>query len=187
MPAFPVQETYVTHDNGGRPFMVIRQNQEIVDVHLVGNDGAAYGDEEQGELLCNYAEVTQFFAGDDPVCDERGNSVLFRVARQNGAHHYVYVGSEIYTFSSEEPVTSYVSPLGNSDVPYPYAVTASRTYLMIENVYVNNDDLLRQSPLAAEYTNEDEPYGQYYGHTVDEAGRPPGHTFQRECIHPRRW
>lgn len=37
-------------------------------------------------------------------------------------HHYIYVGPTIYSFSTAFPIRMYFSPVGNSAVPYPYAI-----------------------------------------------------------------
>lgn len=60
-----------------------------------------------------------------------GNSVLL----QTGAQKYVYIGERMFEFSTpRDNIVRYVSDMGNSAVPYPYAVGKSRVYFMIEPV-----------------------------------------------------
>ena len=83
-----------------------------------------------------------------------GNSLLL----QTGPRRYMYIGSEIFDFSlpKDEPgIQAYVSIMGNSAVPYPYAVGARNTYLMLEYVYISNS--LR---------TEQDPYDQWYWHDL---------------------
>ena len=52
-------------------------------------------------------------------------------------HRYVYVGEKIFSFTTDHRITKYVSPVGNSDVPYPYAVDKNNVhYLLAENVFL---------------------------------------------------
>ena len=51
---------------------------------------------------------------------------------QTFTHTYVFIGDCIYRFSTSEPIEAFFSPLGNSDVPYPVAVSATRTYYMLD-------------------------------------------------------
>jgi hypothetical protein len=60
----------------------------------------------------------------------------------------MYIGGCIYTFKTQEEIESYVSEMGNNAVPYPYATSKTKTYLMLECVEINN-----------RFIN---PYGVYY-------------------------
>jgi hypothetical protein len=67
----------------------------------------------------------------------------------------MYIGDAVKTFEpiKDDLILDYQSPIGNSDVPYPYAVGEKYTYLMIENVYIDN----------AALNKKEDPYKQYYG------------------------
>ena len=54
-------------------------------------------------------------------------------------HKYIYIGWKIYEFKTNDEIIKYVSPIGNSDVPYPYTIGTKNTYLMIEDIYGNED------------------------------------------------
>lgn len=56
---------------------------------------------------------------------------------------YVYIGDEIYSFSTsvDGPVLDFRAPMGNSGVPYAWAETKNRFYLFLEHVYVNKSDM----------------------------------------------
>lgn len=53
-----------------------------------------------------------------------------------GRNKYMYVGGDVFTFTSLEEVVSYSSPLGPNVVPYPVAHTRSTSLLMLEKVAV---------------------------------------------------
>jgi hypothetical protein len=70
-----------------------------------------------------------------------GNSVLIKLGTNDDKYEYVYIGSEIFNFTTEDEILEYHSPIGNSDVPYPYAVGAKNTYLMLDQRCILNSDL----------------------------------------------
>lgn len=101
------------------------------------------------------------FLGDnllnDPLAKKKGkgslgNSILVKVS----IHNYIYIGSEIYSFETEEEIHSYFSPIGNSDVPYPYAIGDSLTYFMLDKKTV---------PTELLDINKD-GYSQFYGYNL---------------------
>jgi len=68
-------------------------------------------------------------------------------------HTYIYIGGEIYKFITTNPITDYLSPVGNNDVPYPYAVdTNNNYYLMSEYVILGK--------ISKKY--QPDPYEYYY-------------------------
>ena len=61
---------------------------------------------------------------------------------------YVYVGgSEVYTFTLDEPVVEYFSRVGNSAVPYPVGLTESSALFMLDRVLVARDALVARLPV----------------------------------------
>ena len=82
----------------------------------------------------------------------KGSSILACIKE----NQYVYIGSEIYSFRTTEPIVAYESPVGSSETPYPYAVGEEYTYFMLDKEKVPN--LLLDLKKDA--------YGQFYGYTV---------------------
>lgn len=84
-----------------------------------------------------------------------GNSILMKI----GNCRYMFISNKIYTFFFNDEyytIDKFVSPIGNSTVPYPYlATTDGWYYLFIEMIAIN----------IGHETND--PYGSYYGHTDD--------------------
>lgn len=154
-----MENTYLIHDNGGRPFKVVikysdvsiyKENsyndttdeiiysiKPIIDLKNVSNIFIGKSTEN---------EMTKFSGGYGAQFD--GNSILVYIKD----NEYIYIGSEILSFFSFAEIIDYKSPVGNSDVPYPYAIdTDNNYYLMIEDVVINKKN------------NEfEEPYDYYY-------------------------
>lgn len=98
-------------------------------------------------------EMTTFSRGYGPKFD--GNSILLKLKDK-----YIYIGSEIYSFVPLAPIKTYISPVGNSGVPYPYAIdTGNNYYFMIEyNILLNT-------------TIHGDPYSEYYAITKEGKGK----------------
>lgn len=134
-------ESYITHDNGGRPFEV--------KVFSEGAIGVYHHDEGEAEIW-RHRSPQHIFLGEDPHSESKdkdiGNSVLVKIDKNN----YVFIGSEIFSFKTTDEIKTFVSPIGNSDVPYPYAIGTKFVYLLIENVFFPVEQF--------------EPYNLHYGH-----------------------
>lgn len=142
---------YYTHNNGGRPYMVQIQDG-IISIY---ENEPTY--DEKVKTIKSYDKI---FIGKDNTMvkgnkdDPRflGNSILIKLSR----HIYIYVGNEIYKFRTKDEIVDYKSYVGNSDVPYPYAIGTEYTYLMIEDICIPNEVL-------DEYDANVDPYEIYYG------------------------
>ena len=165
---------YETHNNGGRPFMVfVDQNK----VYLYRDmwDPKNYSRGSIGYLPLGLFEAETVFIGESPRNEMTefsggygpefsGNSILLHLKDNN----YLYIGGEKpFYFNSINTITEYVSPVGNNDVPYPYAIDKDgRYYLMIENV------ILESVPDE----KGDDPYRYYYSKNLmssDRGYHPP--------------
>lgn len=151
---------YITHDNGGRPFKVVitvqdddlSQNTQlctsgtiVYKVYIQNHTDEDYNrDLPYTELLMSGTakkvfigkspkiEMTTFSRAHGPEYD--GNSILIYTERNCQQYKYLFIGSEIFEFTTDSEITSFISPVGNNDVPYPYAIDQNaRIYLMIEN------------------------------------------------------
>ena len=166
---------YLTHDNGGRAFRVCYNGQSFWAFKKRGPGLDASADAVAVKPT-RYARVfvgrsplnamTKFSGGHGPRFD--GNSMLFELPRAtasgasgaSGARRYVFVGTCVLAFGTRSPIVSFVSPVGNSDVPYPYAVDRSGVvYLLIEGVTLMPAGKDKGAPVYAE-----DPYGYYYRH-----------------------
>ena len=154
-------QTYYTHDNGGRPFKI----------NIIGNTVSIYKFQKNlfnnSNVIRKYTDkpiltyqVQKYFIGKSPKCKMTlfsggygssfdGNSILLHI----NDNKYIYIGEKIYSFTSKSNIVKYVSLVGNSDVPYPYAIDSNNNvYLMVENVILGNYNNIKY----------DNPYEQYY-------------------------
>jgi hypothetical protein len=134
--------TYQTHDNGARPFLVQDHGGSVTVTKQVWNAEKRQHEPEKELLNVPYEKI---FVG------SQGSSILLKQTK----NQYTYIGDTVKTFESydDDKILDYFSPIGNSDVPYPYAVGEKYTYLMIEDVAISNQALDKGK----------DPYEQHYG------------------------
>ena len=64
-----------------------------------------------------------------------GSSILVEIKDLE----YIYIGNTISKFKTIETIEKFYSIMSNNFVVYPFALTKSYAYLMIENVYILRD------------------------------------------------
>lgn len=149
-----VPNKYIIHDNGGRPFQVIVNPDEI---NVLTYE--KYEDNTQYTIpVLTINGFLGYWNGYDPAhpTDSRffGNTILVQL----NAHNYVQVGNRgIYMFKTTDIIFDYFSEVGNSNVPYPVAKGEENTYFMLDCNYLTN----KQIPDHIQPINL---YGYYYGH-----------------------
>ena len=155
----PKGKRYEIHDNGGVPFVVfISGSTATIFKHVYdeATDSRCLGKEVLKVSFKKYwpGSNDQTLEDYEPNnAKDRGNSILLDL----GKGKYMFIGWNVYTFEVEkgDEILNYYSPIGNNDVPYPYAIGKTYTYLMIEHVSIANELL----------TKGEDPYSHYYGHT----------------------
>jgi hypothetical protein len=145
--------TYLVHDNGGRPFKVTVRGSDVR-VHRKVIDAGQGVYEDQPALKLKAKKV---FIGSDKG-RYRGNTILV----QTGEESFVFIGESIFSFQAKNP-KKYVSPVGNSDVPYPYLVTEDSIYLMLSDHY--------KLPVESVPKGED-PYMVHWGYVDPLTAKP---------------
>jgi len=151
--------SYEIHDNGGRPFVVeVNPSKKEVEVFL--NESMEGGTYIKGKSIY-HTRYKSIFIGEDKTPEykdktaemkSKGNSILLHIS---GAT-YVYIGHMIQSFQTRdgENINQYYSPIGNSDVPYPYAIGEHHTYFMLDMETIPNERLDLKM----------DGYPQFYGH-----------------------
>lgn len=152
-------KTYLTHDNYLRTFKVeVNRNHvrifKLLDFNRRKREcdfctEPLYDREVKRVFvgLSHMNEMTAFSGGHGPKFD--GNSILLHEDELT----YVYVGRGVQRFQAIAPIVAYESPVGNNDVPYPYAIDSQNNYyLMIENVILSSDIIPQKV----------DPYDYYY-------------------------
>jgi hypothetical protein len=152
-------KTYTMIDNGSEPFVadVTSSHVEIYS-QKYDNDKELY---ERNKKVID-TPYKNIFIGDNDLKDTHsarkgkypGNSILICIEPGK----YIYSGREIYSLETNdgEEIKKYYSPVGNSFVPYPYAVGENYTYFMLDKKTLPNDLL----------NFKEDIYGQFYGHTI---------------------
>lgn len=152
---------YMIHYNDGRPFKVIAKKEKI-DVFTFkditdNNEDLVY--DTNVLSINNFIGFWPGFDAAECAAYERdhGNTILIRETKTT----YVYVGSKISRFETEadDEILDYLSPLGNSDVPYPVAYSKKYVFFMLDSMYVNKDQL--ETPALP--INAEKMYFEFYG------------------------
>ena len=140
------KNNYLTHNNGDRPYRVIIKESQMIIVDENKNNKIMSINPTKiwiGESLLT--PMTKFSGGYGDHF--KGNSFLMYVD-----DYYIFIGHKIYSFKTNLEIINYVSEVGNSDVPYPYAVDIENNYyLMIEEIML---------PIPEKYNTN--PYDYYY-------------------------
>ena len=142
---------YLTHDNGARPFKVEVEwsddRASVLVFKMLQEDCFKYE-----EVECVSFSAEDVFVGQCPVSGSvyEGNSMLLHLE----GLEYVFIGFMVFSFTAKSTITKFVSPVGNSDVPYPWAIDEEGyRYLFIEDVILANK-------LFGE--EDTDPYDVYY-------------------------
>lgn len=130
-------QIFLTHDNGGRPFRV-EINENKVEVFTTEDDKCVLTVTAQkvfiGESLHKVEHTIRYYGP-----EFSGNSILLQLS----PNVYQFIGHIIFTFYTQHEIVDFVSPVGNSDVPYPYAKDSEgNTYLMLEHIVMKNNDVM---------------------------------------------
>ena len=148
--------TYLIHDNGGQPFKVVANKDGLVVYKHTDDDN---DDEIYEDVVLEFGpnEFLGYWYGfDSSPYEMHGNSILIKVTD----NQYISVGWNIYQFDTDEKIKDYVSPVGNSDVPYPVAYGSEYVYFMLDEKKIKKSDLEFEATVA----NAEDLYGEFFGH-----------------------
>ncbi len=143
--------------NGTLPLAAVDLQRDAAIIRLVNLERL----KQAGRPLPSWRRLESFYDPWRTVKHVRAfngrNSVLLQLSRRK----FMHIGHAIYTFqvSASEEIQAYRSPMGNSCVPYPYAIGKERTYLLLERVSVPRVSVRRGSATISEV------YGKYWDDT----------------------
>lgn len=137
-------QRYFTHDNGGRPYLVLvdgEKNRATVRRNLAPGVPSAARKRYvvTYDKLVRRIEYTRFWNGYSPFNNSVdfdgaiGNTLLFET-QSGGRRRYLLVAGQVYAFELPEghpPIEYFSSPLGNNDVPYPYGWSDRYAYFLL--------------------------------------------------------
>ena len=165
--------TYLTHDNGGRPFKVVVSAGEVSVWKVPESDDSdkVPKPKDYTSLIARYLNPEKVFAGSNSQNERakgrakdrygpggdmyyKGNTILVKLDK----HKYVHIGEKVVEFTTPDEITRYFSVVGNSDVPYPVAVGETNVYMMVDLRVV------ARSVFPAGYKDWVNCYGAYYGY-----------------------
>lgn len=125
----PNKRVFTTHDNGRRPFIVtIDLKRFTVNVSF-----------NKKVILKNIKPEHVHVGVDETKPNENnlGNSVLLRLKD----NRYMFIGDSIYEFTTHAQIFKFDSPIGNNDVPYPWAIDKmGYVYLFNEKVVLSPNE-----------------------------------------------
>ena len=174
------RKTYEIHDNGGRPFsvtvkgrtVIVEKNMDKYDLVngkfvTIPNPPKQLFEKTVNEIFIGKKSPTGGYDGLKPS-EAEGNSILL-----HDGSKYIYIGSEIYQFTpvKGDTIEKYYSDIGNSDVPYPYAVGKTHIYIMLDKVVVEKSFFDMKKDI----------YQQYYNATSYLPMCLKGHTNKDKC------
>src|SRR5207244_13484702 len=82
-----------------------------------------------------------------------GNSILVHHKVNQNIFEYIFIGQDVRSFNTKQPILQYKSPVGNSAVPYPFAVGPTYTYCMIESKVIPNSSYCMDPYVEGIYVN----------------------------------
>jgi hypothetical protein len=142
----PRTQIYEIHDNGGRPFIVHVTGKRVevmknMNTWSYPTDSLPVEHKNPPKHLFTVQADEVMIGKHSPNGDYDGlsakegdgNSILLKVGPK-----YIYIGDFIYEFApvKGDTIIKYYSNIGNSDVPYPYAIGKTHVYIMIDKVAV---------------------------------------------------
>jgi len=112
------EKFYQTQSNGDRPFVVNKDDHGRTFIY---------------KKDVYIPEIKDIMSGSR---EDDDSSVLLKIDKNK----YVFVGYEAYEFETPEEITKFYSPIGNSNVPYPVAISDSFVYFMLDKIYINRNE-----------------------------------------------
>ena len=175
-----VKKEYFVHDNGGRPFRVEIDGMKVSVYKNMDTFEEVNGkfkdismpekhlfDFTADEIFLGKKSPKGGYDGLKPK-EAEGNTLLIR-----DGSNYIFIGHDIYEFKpiKGDTIEKYYSDIGNSDVPYPYAVGKNHIYIMLDKVAVEKSFFDLKSDI----------YHQYYEATTYLPMCLKGHQDRRIC------
>lgn len=163
-------KSYFIHHNGGRPYLVyVDPSSQKIRVYSIPSNVFIHDESDHDSankwMYTNpvyQASVSRVWIGKSPKNKMTqysggfgrrflGNSILIKTKK---AKEYIFIGEKIYRFLTPNHIEHYVSPVGNSDVPYPFAIDhLGNAYLMIEKVILPAKSFDLENPYSTYYQN----------------------------------
>lgn len=191
---------YFTHDNGGRPFLVVinKKNVKIFKVPKDVNDENIKNDafidfskdiKYYSELIKEYKSVKDIFIGKSSEKSKMakwsggygkkfdGNSILLEIKDKQ----YCYIGNFIFEFTTKDKINKFESPVGGNDVPYPIAYGEDNIY------FFDFDCVKRLQKELFSGMDVDNLWDEFYGNSDKKGLDNLSKKLKTIIIHKRLW
>lgn len=160
---FQNRGVYFIHDNYMKPFKIEindktikiwKFNSQRAGIETIYHDLLPEQTDLYDEIILNDLLPEQIFIGESPLNERtiysggygphlKGNTFLLEMSD----NEYIHIGMEIYKFTTNRKIISYISPVGNNDISYPYAIDEDEYYyLMLEKTKINIPEQERNEP-----------------------------------------
>ena len=148
-------QTYFIHDNGGIPFKVLI-NDSIVEVYKNDDNTSPIQTFFPNKIFIGESKLNPMTKFSGCHGDEfLGNSILLEIDEDEDGYKYEFIGRSIFSFHTIGKIVTYESPVGNNDVPYPYAIDEfGNVFLLIEDIVLIDTEQLSEII--------QDPYDYYY-------------------------
>jgi hypothetical protein len=138
---------YFIHNNGGRPYLVYNKGNSV----YIYKSDKSREEKKDNDLDYNklekHIDALKVFIGKSPdmkmtrssgtnnKINTDGNTILLHLDSKSSAnkinHKYMIISECIKIFTTnDDEITYYFSPIGNSDVPYPFAIGKKYVYVL---------------------------------------------------------
>jgi len=155
---------YLTHDNGGRPFLVVIDNKHVkiykVPKSKSKEDYPELSITDYTELIKEYNDVKHVFIGKSRGMDFKmdrsqftGNTILLEIQ----PNRYCQISGSIIEFSTSDTINAYDSPVHPNDVPGPIAYATQNVYF-----FPHADGVKYVSNTNVDNMTTDELWNKYY-------------------------
>ena len=171
-PKYNGYKSYFIHDNGGRPFLVyINKSEAIIYRMSELNNNYNSIDKDKYSTLVKKIKFKKAYIGKSPLNEMTrfslghgkefdGNTILLELPNKK----CVFTGRFIYEFTLLDKIIKYHSPVGNSDVPYPFIIGDKYIYFMEDKKYIDKKHL----PKNLKKEDMTDLYSYYDGHKGNE-------------------
>lgn len=154
---------YIIHDNFTIPWVVFCDKKEIKIVPVEPWSREEPLGDKEAEII-TVTDFEGYWSGyDSSLSKKHGNSILVKIktSHETGTE-LLYIGANIAKFNLEsgDDVMDFITPIGNSDVPYPVTYTKKYVIFMLNIRAVLASSLITPATVA---TAED-IYSEFYGH-----------------------
>jgi len=144
---------YLSHFNGGRPFLVVLENNNSsAKIYQECKNGDSYD-----KLIGEYKPRKIHIGKDSNDKTVDGNTILLQLTE----NEFIYIGAWVYKFTLEkgDKFSKYFSMVGNNDVPYPILLGETNVYFLSQQKFIPKDKFVGNSA-----NNFEDAYDYYYGH-----------------------